>query len=92
MDLALIIGVVGLVFIGMEVYIKRSVQWKIKNLTDYIVSDKQSTEVDPVDRQSSFSLDSTMTSTESEGGSRSLRGQENSTSIYSESTPEVNNN
>ena len=91
-DLALIIGVVGLVFIGMEGYIKRSVQGKIKNLTDYIVSDKQSTEVDPVDRQSSFSLDSTMKSEEFKGGGRKLTGTEDSTSIYSESTPEVNNN
>ena len=40
-DLALIIGVVGLVCAGMQVYIKRSVQGKVKNLTDYILSDRQ---------------------------------------------------
>ena len=91
-DLALIIGVVGLVFIGMEVYIKRSVQGKVKDLTDYIISDKQSAKAPnttAVDRISTFSLDSTMESKEFKRGGRKLTGTEDSTSIYSESTPEV---
>jgi hypothetical protein len=88
-DLALIIGVVGLVFIGMETYIKRSVQGKIRNLTDYIVSDQQSTEEDPVDRQSSFSFSSTMESKEYQGGGRALTGSEKSTSTYSQQASEA---
>ncbi len=84
-DLALIIGVVGLVFIGMETYIKRSVQGKLKDLTDYIVSDKQSTEEGAVNRNSELTLDSTMTEEVFKGGRRKLTGNEDATSIYNQS-------
>ena len=80
-DLALIIGVVGLVFIGMEVYIKRSVQGKVKDLTDYIVSNTQSAmQPDQAGETSNsiYTLDSSMASIESEGGKRGLSGTENS--------------
>jgi hypothetical protein len=40
-DLALIIGVVGLVFIGMQTYIKRGVQGRVRDLANYILSEKQ---------------------------------------------------
>lgn len=83
MDLALIIGVVGLVFIGMEVYIKRGIQGKVKDLTDYIVSDKQSAG-DAADRTSGFSSSSNMTSEEFKGGGRRVTGTEDSTSTYSQ--------
>jgi len=89
-DLALIIGVVGLVFIGMEVYIKRSVQGKVKDLTDYIISDKQlGTQPGEAEetRKSTFTLHSTMKSDEFIGGGRKLTGTEDSTSIYIPSTP-----
>ena len=84
-DLALIIGVVGLVFIGMETYIRRSVQGKVKNLTDYIISNEQSAEApdtSAVNSQTSTSSDSTMISIEKTGGGRSLTGNESSTSNY----------
>jgi hypothetical protein len=84
-DLAMIISVVGLVFIVMEAYIKRGVQGKVKDLTDYILSDKQAPDKDAVDRESSFSLNSTMTSIELKGGRRILTGQEDSASDYSTS-------
>lgn len=86
-DLALIIAVVGLVFIGMQVYIKRSIQGKVKDLTDYIVSDQQSTDKDAVDRQTSFSSSSRMESKEFKGGGRSLIGNEDSASTYSQPGP-----
>ena len=39
-ELALLIGVVAIVFIGMEVYFKRGLQSKVKNMTDnYMTSD-----------------------------------------------------
>lgn len=80
-DLALLIGVVGLVVIGMEAYIRRSVQGKVKDLTDYIISDQQSAG-DAVDRKTVFSLDSKMASEEFKGGGRRLTGNEDSTSTY----------
>ena len=83
-DLALIIGVVGLVVIGMEAYLRRGVQGKMKDMTDYILSDKQSTEEDAVARNSDYSLDSTMTSKELKGSERRLTGTEDSTSNYSQ--------
>ncbi|MCX5698281.1 MAG: hypothetical protein NTX01_01080 [Candidatus Omnitrophica bacterium] len=86
-DLALIIGVVGLAFIGMEAYIRRGVQGKVKDLTDYIISDKQSAGEDAVDSNTSFSLDSTMESKEFKGGGRRLTGNEDSTSTYSQKAP-----
>ncbi|MDP2928386.1 MAG: hypothetical protein Q8N80_06290 [Candidatus Omnitrophota bacterium] len=81
-DLALIIGVVGLVFVGMNTYIQRSVQGKVKDLTDYIISDKQSTAIDAVGRQSELTLDTTMKSDEFKGGGRRLTGSEDSISTY----------
>ena len=35
-DLALLIGVVGLVMVGMEAYIRRGVQGKIKDVTESV--------------------------------------------------------
>lgn len=40
-ELALLIAVVGLVFIGMEVYIKRGLQGKMKDLTDHLIGEGQ---------------------------------------------------
>lgn len=84
-ELALLIGLVGLVVIGMEVYIKRGVQGKVKDLTDYIIFDWQSADrPDEVSagRNTTISLDSNMTTRESVGGGRSLRGEEYSNSSY----------
>ena len=81
-DLALLIGIVGLVVIGMETYVRRSVQGKVKDLTDYIVSDQQVPDEDATDRQSSTSLKSTMTTEEFKGGGKSLKVQESSTYKY----------
>ncbi|MDO8489128.1 MAG: hypothetical protein Q7S42_03345 [Candidatus Omnitrophota bacterium] len=86
-DLAIIIGVVGLVFIGMQTYIKRGIQGKVKDLTDYIVSDQQAVEKDAVDRQNAVTLNSTMTSEEFKGGGRKLTGIEDSTTTYNQAGP-----
>jgi len=83
-DLALIIGVVALVVAGMETYIRRSVQGKVKNLTDYIISDQQATEENAVVSESTFTLDSTMKSEEFIGGGRRFTGTEDSTNEYSQ--------
>ncbi|MCX5706986.1 MAG: hypothetical protein NTW13_04960 [Candidatus Omnitrophica bacterium] len=40
-EIALIIGVVGLVFVGMEAYVKRGYQAKIKALTDSFIGTEQ---------------------------------------------------
>lgn len=92
-ELALVIGVIGVVLIGMEVYIKRGVQGKVKALTDHIISTDQ--EVYSVDTSgleinisdSDFSLSSRMTESVSAGGSYSVRGAERSR-IESSSTSE----
>jgi hypothetical protein len=84
-DLALLIGIVGLVVIGMEVYLKRSVQGKVKDLTDYIISDQQKADKDAKDTQSSTTLSSDTTTKESLGGSSSLEVTEVSTYEYGKS-------
>ena len=84
-ELALIIGIVGLVFIGMEIYVKRGMQGKVKNLADYIISDKQSAEApneDAVDRVTETTSGSVLTSEEFEGGGGKLSGTEDSSSTY----------
>jgi hypothetical protein len=37
-EIALLIGVAGLVFIGMELYIKRGLNARVKDLTDHILT------------------------------------------------------
>jgi Mn2+/Fe2+ NRAMP family transporter len=81
-DLALIIGVVGLVVVGMQTYIQRSVQRKVKDLTDYIISDQQSTSADEVPKTSTLISDSTTTSEEFTGGGRRFTVTEDSTTVY----------
>ena len=76
--------VVGLVFIGLETYIKRSLQGKVKNLTDYIISDEQAPAEDAVARKTKLKLDSTMKLEEFQRGGRRLTGVEDSTSTYSQ--------
>lgn len=81
-DLALLIGIVGLVVIGMEAYIRRGVQGKVKDLTDYMISNQQAPDEDATDRRTSTSLESTATVKEFKGGGRSLTGDEKSISEY----------
>ncbi len=40
-EVALIIGIVGLVLIGMEVYTRRGIQAKVKDLTDNMIGKEQ---------------------------------------------------
>jgi len=88
LDLALIIGVVGLVFIGMEAYIKRGIQGKVKDATDFIISDTQSAG-DTAARDSDLEISTSMISEEhSEGeahGRRRFHGTENSVYTYNTS-------
>lgn len=86
-DLAIIIGVVGLVFIGMQTYVKRSVQGKVKDLTDYIISDQQAPDKDAAGRHNSVTLGSTTTLEEFKGGGRKLTGNEDSTTTYNQTGP-----
>ena len=40
-EISLLIAIVGLVFIGMEVYVRRGFQGKLKDLTDHFIGTKQ---------------------------------------------------
>ncbi len=85
-ELALVIGVIGIVLIGMEVYIKRGFSGKIKDLTDHIISpDQEAYSVDTSgleinESSSNFSLSSTMSESTSVGGSYRVQGTERSRS------------
>ena len=76
-DLAVIIGVVGLVFVGMETYIKRGLQGKVRDWTDYIVSNQQSAAKGAVASTSTLTADSTMNSEEFAGGGRKFSTPKN---------------
>lgn len=81
MDLALIIGVVGLVFVGMQTYIKRGVQGRVKDLADYILSEKQDGG-EAAGQKTKTVFESSMTSTELGEGKRTYTGTENTLYEY----------
>lgn len=91
-EIVLLIGVVSLVFIGMEVYFKRGVSGKIKDLTDNWIGRKQETfQQDTsglaINESSSNSIfDAKTTITEGAGGTRTLKSDEKSTVSYSSET------
>ncbi len=47
MEYAIVLGLVSLVLTGMNIYIKRGVQGKIKDMTDYFISKEQVVNVNP---------------------------------------------
>ena len=72
--------------IVMGNYIRRGIQGKVKNMTDYVISDSQSSKQskDQVEQKTvtSFSANSDMTSEEFKGGGRYFHGTENTASEY----------
>ena len=90
-DLALLIGMVGLVMVGMEAYIRRGVQGKIKDVTDHIVSGGQSPDEGKMHKSTRSSLNSTMETREFNNEAprtRSLKGDEYSASVYNQHSEE----
>jgi hypothetical protein len=87
-EVALIIGVLGLVLIGMQVYIKRGIQGKVKVLTDKIIGEEQSAyqqatlglEQDRSDSKLLYSSVGLINT--SKGGARSLVEQEATNYMY----------
>ena len=75
-EVALILATIGLVFIGMEVYIKRGLQGKIKDITDAVVGKEQSeyasdtSGLSVLDSSSGTSANSSTQVSTSTGGSR----------------------
>ena len=47
MEYALILGVASAVLIGMNTYIKRGIQGRLKEMTDYFISPTQLVEINP---------------------------------------------
>ena len=88
-ELALIIGVVGIIFIGMEVYVRRGVNGKIKDLTDAIIGTEQaaySVDTSGLEintSESDFKLGSNMIESTVVGGAGSIKGTETSRTISS---------
>lgn len=91
-ELALIIGIVGLVLIAMEVYVRRGFQGKVKDLTDNMIGSEQAAYEQDVsglevnNSSSEVSSSSTMTSKEFKKGERSLAGSEATTNVYNSTT------
>lgn len=85
-DLALLIGLVGLAIVGMEVYLKRGMQGKVKDLTDYIISSGQKAndneEGEETESGSSSTSTSNMTINEFGQGAKHLNAVESSSSTY----------
>lgn len=87
-EVALVIGMLGLVLVGMQVYIKRSIQGKVKDLADVMVGHQEGY---PTDTSSvivypsttNFSSNSDSRVVEIQGGRRSTTASDNSTTSYS---------
>jgi len=84
-ELALVIGIVGIVLMGMQVYVKRGISAKVRDLTDAMIGAEQSAysvdvaglEINEAD--SGISLISRTTESTAIGGVTSVVGQEIST-------------
>jgi hypothetical protein len=94
-EAVLMIGVLGLVLIGMQAYVKRGLQGKVRDLTDRIIGNEQAAysqdtsglDVNSLNSWSSFS--SNVTIKGFKGGGRSLVGDE--TTIYNYSSTSNSN-
>lgn len=90
-EVALIIGVIGLALVGMQTYITRGVQGKLKGLTDHMIGTEQSAYQQDVSgyevniSDSVTSQDSTTVLRQQRGGGKSTVGTE---IIFSASTSE----
>ena len=75
MEYALILGVVSLALVMMNTYIKRGVQGRIKDMTDYFIGGEQAADSNPTaitTSNSTTNSDSTSTTEELLGGGRRL--------------------
>ena len=87
-EIALILGIVGLVFIGMEIYIKRGLQGKVKDLSDSMIGKEQAVYQQDISglevnrSQTSLTSGSTVRSTESPGGKKVVTTSEHTTTTY----------
>ncbi|MFY9401805.1 MAG: hypothetical protein WAQ07_00105 [Candidatus Omnitrophota bacterium] len=81
-EVALIIGVVGLVLVGMQTYVTRGVQGKLKGITDHMIGTEQSAYQQDVSGYSvnisgsTISQDSTTVLTQQKGGGKRTVGTE----------------
>ncbi|MBU0547990.1 MAG: hypothetical protein KJ710_01095 [Candidatus Omnitrophica bacterium] len=88
-EAVVIIGIVGLVFVGMQVYVKRGVQGKVKDLTDNMIGTEQEAYQEDTsgleinESASTFTSSSTIASNDSLGGAKSLIANEATTVTYS---------
>lgn len=91
-ELALVIGIAGLVFIAMEVYIKRGISGKVKDLTCNMIGSTQdaysvdTSGLEVNESGSELTLESSMTESTVIGGGVTLSGTEESNVVsWSES-------
>jgi len=88
-EVALVIGIVGLMLISMQVYVKRGVQGKLKALTDKMISSDQEAYQQDVsgleinESKSEVTISAKMEAAEAVGGVKSL------TSVKPEITKQV---
>lgn len=81
-DLAVILGVAGLIFVTMQTYVKRGVQGKVKDATDLILSSTQADAEGSTYQQANTETDSNMNKSTFVGGSSTLVGDERTVYKY----------
>lgn len=91
MEFAIVLGIVSAVIVTMNIYMKRGLQGKVKDMTDYFISGGQPAQENQVDSevettsQSNVSSGSTLTDKSYIGGGKKMTLSEN-TSISADST------
>lgn len=91
MEFAIVLGVVSAVLVTMNIYMKRGLQGKVKDMTDYFISAGQPAQENQVDsevettNQSNVHSSSTLVDKTDIGGGKKMSLSE-STSIFAEST------
>ena len=93
-EFVLIIGIVSLVFIGMEVYFKRGLSGKLKDLTDNWIGrehkayQQDTSGLTAYHSNSSLISSSTATLGEKSGGGKTLQANESAVITYGSTTEE----
>jgi len=89
LEYSLLIGIIGLAFMAMNTYAKRGLQGRIKDMTDYFISNQQVGEVNPTAVSGSYvdpdtgevipaitTMNSTVQLSEEIGGSKGIISNE----------------
>ncbi len=72
LEYAIILGVISAVLMGMNTYIKRGIQARLKEMTDYFISSEQVVELNPTTSSQDTVVNATLNNASLIGGGQTL--------------------